>query len=184
MEKETRSVAIPFPLPLKTWQTWVGEALFWAMAVLVPLLGHFFHWNVRAVLPMHWVILLSGLVYGQRGGLLAGLLSPALNTLLTGMPVPSLLPAMTLEIGTYGFVVGTLREKARWNSFLSVFVALVAGRIVFLGYSLLFHTYQGEFLLWAWNTIKVGLLSACLQVILLPLIAWGVLLLLKNNSHA
>jgi len=175
MKAKSQTLAMPLPMPLNTPAAWIGEVVFWALAVAVPLMGHLFHWNVRAVLPMHWVILLSALVYGQGGGLLTGLVSPVLNTLLTGMPVPSLLPAMTLEVTTYGFVAGSLREKARWNSFASVLVAILAGRMVFLGYGWIFHTYQGNYLTWAWNTLKPGLVSALLQVILLPVLAWLVL---------
>ncbi|MCX7882727.1 MAG: ECF transporter S component [Brevinematales bacterium] len=184
MEKDVRSFSLPLPLPLKTWQAWMGEIVFWALAVLIPLLGHLFHWNVRAVLPMHWVILLSALVYGQRGGFLAGIVSPALNHLLTGMPALPLLPVMTLEIGTYGFVAGTLREKARWNSFVSVLLAIVAGRLVYFGYAYVFHKYQGEFFQWAWNVLQVGLISALLQVFVVPLVGWGILILLRKGSDA
>jgi len=171
-------------LPLRSWQSWIGEIGFWALAIVVPLMGHMFHWNVRAVLPMHWVILLSGLVYGTRGGFIAGAVSPFLNTLLTGMPAWNILPAMTLEIATYGFVSGALREKTRLNSFLAVFLAIISGRLVYLGYSFLFHRYQGDFLTWAWNTIQPGLFSAVLQIVLLPIVATIIIKLAQNKNHA
>ncbi|URA09391.1 ECF transporter S component [Thermospira aquatica] len=180
MKQNTQTLTIP----LRSWDAWLGEIGFWALAIVVPLMGHLFHWNVRAVLPMHWVIMLAALVYGRMGGFAAGLVSPLLNTLLTGMPAPAMLLPMTLEITTYGFVTGTLREKLRWHGSFCVLFAIIAGRSVFLVYHLLFRTYQGDFLVWAWKTLQPGLFAALLQVILLPLMAYLILKLLNNKSHA
>ncbi len=177
MKQNTQTLTIP----LRTWEAWLGEIGFWALAIVVPLMAHLFHWNVRAVLPMHWVIMLAALVYGRTGGFAAGIVSPVLNTLLTGMPTPTMLLPMTLEITTYGFVTGTLREKLRWHGSFCVLTAIIAGRLVYLGYHLLFHTYKGEFLTWAWQTVRPGLLSTLLQVILLPIIAWLALKLLNRD---
>ena len=58
--------------------------------------------------------------------------APALSHLVSGMPYPPMIPPMTIELATYGFLAGALREERRWNPFLAIAAALIGGRIVFL----------------------------------------------------
>src|SRR6056297_3210424 len=85
------------------------EALFIACAVLFPMVAHTAGWPVFALLPMHWTVLLAGMVFGSRAGLIAGISAPVLSFALTGMPVPMVLPLIVTEVAVYGFVAGILR---------------------------------------------------------------------------
>src|SRR5690349_24292031 len=71
-------------------------------AVVLPATAHAIGLPVRSILPMHWPVLLAGLIFGWRAGLGIGVLAPLASFLVSGMPVPHILPSMTLELGAYG----------------------------------------------------------------------------------
>ncbi|MFH0765684.1 MAG: ECF transporter S component [Calditrichota bacterium] len=144
---------------------------FVAAAVAAPAVCHLLGAPVRWILPMHWPILLAGLLYGWRAGLLTGLAAPTSNWLLTGYPLPMVLPAMTLELMVYGFLSGWLVEKRRWNRFLAISVAVLTGRLVFLTAVILTHGYKGEFSEYFVAAMIPGLAGAVGQIFLLPIAA-------------
>lgn len=165
------------PQPALTLPAWgvkpltVQLLLLLAASFLLPAAAHAMGLSVRSLLPMHWPVLLIGLIYGWRSGLAAGLLAPILSFAVSGMPLPHILPSMTVELAAYGLVAGVMRQAFGLNLFLSVAIALVAGRIVFL--LVVFSTgavSQGfsEYLAVA---MAPGLFAALGQFILLPLIA-------------
>lgn len=84
------------------------------------------------LLPMHIPILLCGFICGKRYGLLAGILTPLIAFLVSGMPV--IFPigiSMMLELGTYGFVAGYTYKTYNLNPYISLLVSMLLGRIVF-----------------------------------------------------
>jgi niacin transporter len=123
------------------------------------------------LLPMHWPVILAGLVFGWRAGLLVGLLSPSVSHLISGMPFPPMIPGMTIELASYGFVGGFLRERIHLNALLSVLIALVVGRVVFLGSVLLMHPTSLPFAQYLQTAMVPGLAAAIAQVLTLPLLA-------------
>ena len=144
-------------------------------AVALPVAAHLSGAPVRVLLPMHWPVLLAGLVYGWRGGALTGLLAPLVSYLISGMPYPAMLPAMTVELFAYGFIAGLLVEKFRFNSFLAVLVALVVGRFVFALTVLAGFGVSGNYLAYFQAALVPGLLAALGQIVVLPFVArWWV----------
>lgn len=156
-------------IPLNNVRAYLFESLFVILAVALPSICHLLGAPIRYILPMHWTVILAGLVYGWKGGATAGFLSPAVSFLITGMPYLSLIP-MTAELFTYGALTGLLKEKFKMNSFLSITIALIAGRIVFLlGFASLNTGIDlSVYVLYA---IAPGLFVGVLQIILLPFIA-------------
>lgn len=140
-------------------------------AVILPAAAHLSGVSVRLLLPMHWPVLLSGLVYGWRAGLLTGLLAPAVNYLMTGYPLPLILPSMTVELLTYGLVSGLLRENVRWNPFGSVAVAVIAGRTVFALSVIVGSVVPGNLAEYFIAALIPGIGAAILQIALLPIAA-------------
>ena len=140
-------------------------------AVALPAVAHLTGAPVRVLLPMHWPVILAGLVYGWRGGALTGLLAPAASYLVSGMPYPPMLPAMTVELFAYGFAAGLLVENLRINSFLAVATALVVGRLVFAITVLAGFGVNGNFAAYFQAALIPGLFAAAGQVIVLPFIA-------------
>jgi riboflavin transporter FmnP len=81
-------------------------------------------------LPMHIPVLIAGLFLGGFAGLVVGVLTPFLSSLLTGMPplMPTL-PVMAVELAVYGAIGGCLHKIWRWNLYVSLATAMVAGRL-------------------------------------------------------
>lgn len=91
----------------------------------IPMAGAVF-------LPMHIPVLLAGLLLGARYGFLAGLLSPIVAMLLTGLPM--LMPiglSMIAELATYGAVAGYLAHSKQLPTIVSLLAAMIVGRLVY-----------------------------------------------------
>lgn len=109
----------------------VSASLLLAFGLLLP---YFFHMTGMAgpiFLPMHIPVLLGGLLLGPRYGLILGIITPLLNSLLTGMP--PIYPtgvSMTFELATYGFITGYLYRNRNYNIYLALIPAMLLGRLV------------------------------------------------------
>jgi len=146
----------------------LAQALLVGAAVALPVCAHLAGAPVRLLLPMHWPVILAGLVFGWRGGLLVGLLAPGASYLLSGYPLPPVLVQMSLELATYGGIAGLMRERLRANGFVSVAAALIAGRLVFAGSSLVLMGATGSTLSYLGAALAPGLIAGVLQVFALP----------------
>lgn len=142
-----------------------------ALAVALPALSHRLGLPVLYLLPMHWPVLLAGLVYGWIGGALVGALAPTASFLISGMPGPAYLPAMTVELAVYGLVAGWLREKTRWNPWAALAVALLAGRLAYLGVTL--AVGKAITLPFLQAALLPGVPAALVQLLVLPFVARG-----------
>lgn len=147
------------------------QVLLIAAAVILPVVSHLSGAPVRFLLPMHWPIILAGLVYGWRAGILTGVLAPIVSYFLSGFPLPNILPSMTVELLTYGLVTGLLRELLRLNPFFSVAIALVLGRIVFVLSVLTGNSVTTHYLEYYQAALTPGIIAAILQIVLLPFLA-------------
>ncbi len=113
----------------------VLSALFLSLCLVLP----FFTGQIKEIgnmlLPMHIPIMLCGLICGWQYGLIVGAIAPIMRSLLFSMPVmyPSAI-SMAFELATYGFVIGYLFSKSKWNCMKSLYrslvVSMVAGRVV------------------------------------------------------
>lgn len=149
----------------------IFQLLLISAAVVLPVVVHLTGALVRYLLPMHWVVILAGLLYGWRGGLLVGVLSPVASFLISGMPYPGILPSMTIELVTYGIITGFLRENIKLNPFLSVTIALVFGRITFVASVLLLNVVTTNQLDYIKIALLPGIVATLLQILLLPFLA-------------
>lgn len=141
------------------------------LAATLPIIAHFAGFPVRILLPMHWTILLAGLVYGWRGGALTGLLVPVVSHLISGYPLPHILPSMTVELFAYGFFTGVFKEKFKLNAFVSISLAILMGRIIFIGSVFLFKAVNGSYLEYFQVALTPGIFGAIGQIVVLPIIA-------------
>jgi thiamine transporter ThiT len=112
----------------------VLAALFMALGLILP----FFVGQIPAIgsmlLPMHLPILLAGFVCGWPLGLLVGLITPLLRSVMFGMP-PLFPTALTLafELATYGCLAGLfykLLPKKAVYLYGALILAMVGGRVV------------------------------------------------------
>lgn len=112
------------------------SAMFIAIGIVLPM----FTWQIQVIgsmlLPMHIPVFLCGLICGWQYGLTVGALLPLMRSAMFGMP--PLYPvaiAMTLELATYGFLVGFLYNNlSRWQCIIALYrcmlISMIAGRIV------------------------------------------------------
>ena len=122
------------------------------------------------LLPMHIPVLLAGFIGGPIAGLIAGVISPLLSYALSGMPTQIMLPYILIEVVTYGFAAGMIKN-ANMNVTLKVLACQMAGRIVRAIAILICGTVASTVI---WNSVKVGAIGIVLQLILIPLILFRV----------
>jgi len=157
----------PLVLDWKTSKAIFFQALLVTTAVLLPSLCHLTGAPVRTLLPMHWPVLLAGLLYGWRGGLIVGAVSPLASFALSGMPPAQLLPFMGFEMAVYGFCAGFARQILRFNAWIAVLSAIAAGRTALLGAQFIFGARHGGSGVWL-TALLPGIPAALAQTALLP----------------
>jgi hypothetical protein len=153
----------------KTKTAVLGQILFLALALIIPSLTHRLGLNYLVAQPMHWMILFSGLAYGPLSGMLLGFAVPLASALITGMPIPSMLPLMIPELAVYGFAAGFFKQKL--TAFGSIALALVAGRLVFLSLLAFSGGLDVSVAEYARTTWLPGIAVVLLQITLLPFLS-------------
>ena len=124
----------------------VLTGLFIAIGVILPT---FFASQELATKfsPMHIPVFLCGAILGWKYGLLSGVVTPLLRSLLLSMP--PLFPvalSMAFELGAYGATMGLLYYYFRpfknnlINIYISLILSMILGRLV---YGIFNATYLG-----------------------------------------
>ena len=153
-----------------------------AVGILLPFaISHGLGLAGTVLLPMHIPVLLCGLLCGPFYGAICGLLLPALNSVLTGMPVfYPMLPIMTAELLVYGAVSGLAYHKTplsrlRFGVYPAMLIAMVCGRVA---YGLTFQfllIISGELkALTVWGAIVTGVPGIVVQLLLVPAIVLAI----------
>jgi niacin transporter len=157
-------------------------ALFVALAVFVPWVFHQFHLAGATFLPMHIFVLIAGLLFGWRAGLITGLLTPLVSYFISGMPVLNILPQIMIELSAYGLIAGVLRQKYNLRPIWALLGAIAGGRMVLLLAMLVIYLIAGQSysplgpevnpFASFWSTIKQGWPGIAMQLISIPVIVW------------
>ncbi len=105
--------------PAKT-AGWREAAVLVVTAWLVPVLVHVIPWSGARplgvyVLPVFWTTFLAVYFYGAALGAAIGLVTPAINLFLTGLPGLAAVGAMSLEVGFFAVVAALLVR--RWPGY-------------------------------------------------------------------
>ncbi|MCR5177005.1 MAG: ECF transporter S component [Anaerovibrio sp.] len=152
----------------------VFAGLFIAVGVLLPIAFHMLGASGRLFLPMHIPVLMGGLLLGPVYGLAVGVAVPVISSLVTGMPpVFPILPMMTAELATYGFLSGFLYKKCRLRLFVSMLGAMVAGRITCILMLALFAEWlqiKADPVLYVLAGIWGGAVGIVMQLVLIPIL--------------
>ena len=124
------------------------------------------------LLPMHLPVMLAGMLGGPVTGLVCGVLSPLVSFVLTGMPMPNMLPFMVVELAVYGLCAGLLARR-EMPTIAKVLVTQVAGRAL-RALALVIAIYGFGFtalpLSIVWTSISVGLAGILIQWVLVPVL--------------
>lgn len=174
----------PFPVVLRYTdiRSYVFTLVFVLLDVLAPWVCHQFHLAGPTFLPMHIFVLLAGLLFGWRAGLIVGFLTPLTSYAISGMPVLRILPQIVIELSTYGLVAGILREKLNLRVIWSLIGAMISGRLVLclavLSVSLIVGESYSPLGLEAnpfivvWAVIKLGWPGIVIQLASIPIVIW------------
>ncbi len=159
-------------------QTLTAAGMLMAAGLLLPFaFAHGLGVQGTVLLPMHIPVLLAGFLCGPLYGAFCGLLTPALNTLLTGMPAAfPMLPIMTAELATYGLVSGLLFWKTplgakKLGVLPTLAAAMLCGRVSYWAMFQILSAAFGELkALPVLAAVTTGLPGIVIQFLLIPAI--------------
>lgn len=108
----------------------VFAALFLALGIALPQLFARNPEIGQIALPMHFTVMLCGLICGAKYGGMCGALTPLLSSFFIGKPplIPIGIP-MIFELCTYGIIIALIYSKR--NVYISLIGAMIGGRIVY-----------------------------------------------------
>jgi len=152
------------------------SVLFIAIGVVLPFLTE----DAAKLSLMHIPVLLCGYVLGGKYGLIVGFITPLVRSFMYGMPImfPEAI-AMSFELAVYGIVAGSLYRalpKRRTSIIIALVLAMLAGRIVWGGVSLLLWRMQGKtftFAIFMTSAFINEILGIILHILLIPTIVIG-----------
>jgi uncharacterized membrane protein len=169
-------------LKFKDIGSYLVTGVFIVLAVLVPWIFHQFHLAGATFLPMHIFVLIAGLLFGWRAGLLVGLFTPMVSYFISGMPALNILPQVVIEVSAYGFIAGILRERYNLRTIWSLLGAMIGGRLILLLAISLAYVISGQSysplgqetgpLASIWSTVQQGWPGIAIQLALIPAVVW------------
>ena len=152
-------------------------ALCLALCMVLPFLTGQIPEIGSMLCPMHIPVLLCGFLCGPAWAVVVGATAPLLRFILFGMP--PLFPtgvAMCVELATYGAVSGILYQllpKKPVNIYISLIVAMLAGRIVWGIVQVVLMGLQGSSFTWTAfiaSAFTQAIPGIILHIVLIPLI--------------
>lgn len=115
-------------------KTYLWATVFVACNLVLPQVFHLIPQGGVIFSPLSLVILVGAYKFGWKTGLLAALLSPVVNHLLTGMPAAEVMPVMALKLAVLAMVAGLAAQHFKTVSLpLLIGVILVSKAIGCLG---------------------------------------------------
>lgn len=111
----------------------VYSAMCLALCLVLPFLTGQIPEIGSMLCPMHFPVFICGFLCGWQWGAAVGLVAPLLRSAIFNMPPIMTAIPMAFELATYGIITGLIYKKlplGRGNVYLSLGVAMVAGRLV------------------------------------------------------
>ena len=129
------------------------SAMFMAIGFVLPFLTGQIPQFGSMMLPMHIPVFLCGLICGWKYGAAVGFILPLARYLIFGMPpIYPIGVAMAFELAAYGFLVGFLYGRSRWQCVIALYRAIIAamfaGRAVWAVAQVLLLGIGGERFTW------------------------------------
>ena len=107
-------------------RTYIVAALFIVGNIVLPQLFHLVPKGGMVWLPIYFFTLIGAYKYGWKAGLLTAVFSPIVNSVLFGMPMPAVLPAILLKSVLLALLAGYMAYKYNKVS-ISLLLATVMG---------------------------------------------------------
>lgn len=156
---ETTTVKL-YSLDYRNVRTYLAALLFVAGNIALPQLCHLVPQGGITWLPIYFFTLIGAYKYGWKVGLLTAVFSPVVNSLLFGMPMSAVLPAILLKSVLLAVGAGLAAQYFKRISVPVLFLVVLAYQILgTLGEWVL----SGDFFL-ALQDFRIGLPGMCLQV--------------------
>lgn len=127
-------------------EAWVAAVVLIAAGVILPYFVHAFGASPRVLMPMHFPVLVAGVLLSPIAAAVVGLMTPAISMGLTGYPTSAQVMRMMPELAAYAAVTSVmLRLLPLWPGLseragriaaiaVAVAVALIAGRLVYVAF--------------------------------------------------
>ena len=112
-------------LPFSSAKTYLAAAAFVVGNIILPQLFHLVPQGGVTWLPIYFFTLVGACVFGWRVGLITAIASPAVNSLLFGMPAAAVLPAILIKSVLLAVLAGVVAERTRLS--IPVLAAVVLG---------------------------------------------------------
>ena len=170
-------------------------AVYIALGVTIANVLHMASQGIGRILsPMHFTVIICGMMLGWKYGLICGILTPLISAIFGMPPFFPTGVCMALECGTYGAIAGLLSavlhvvkdEKLNFiNVLIVLLIAMVAGRIVGGVFNAIYYSIAGDgyaFKAFLNSYIVVQVPSIILQFILIPFIVTPLKKLEGENS--
>ena len=157
----------------------VISGLLIAIGIIVPAIFHYSGISGKVFLPMHIPVLIGGFLLSPMYALLVGVVTPLLNSLLTGMP-PAFPMAliMMFELGVYGLIASLFYRKLKLPLIVSLILSLVAGRVmaalVVYFLVMVFAIKFASPLAFIKGGVMLGFPGIIIQIILIPILMLGI----------
>lgn len=160
------------------------SAMFTALAFVLP----FFTMQIEKIgdmlCPMHIPVILCGFICGAPWGLLVGIVSPILRSLVMTMPVmyPTAI-GMAFELGTYGLVAGLLYNalpKKKQYIYVSLVGAMITGRVVWGIARIVMFGF--DFTKFGWSAFWAGAVVNAIPGIIVQIVLIPVIVIIIQNS--
>ena len=112
----------------------VLTALFIALGLTLPMITANVPMIGNMLLPMHFPIIICGLICGAGYGALAGVITPLLRSFIFGMPpLFPIATAMAFELAAYGAASGLVYvviQKSKGSVYPALIISMLSGRAV------------------------------------------------------
>lgn len=162
----------------------VIAGLLLAIGVIIPYIFHSTGIPGTVFLPMHITVLLGGFLLPPSLAFFLGVLTPLLNSLISGMPVffPMAL-IMMVELGFYGLITSLLYRRMKVPSVVTLIISMIVGRIMAgVMVFLLAILFSGELapafldpVAFIVTAVTTGLPGIIIQLILIPTLVYSIM---------
>lgn len=122
MEKEIKIYNLDFD-QLKTY---LFVTLFVASNIIFPQLCHLIPNGGHIFLPIYFFTLIASYKYGMKVGVMTAVLSPAVNSILFGMPAAAVVPSIMIKSVFLAIAASWVAEKSNKVSLWSVLLVILS----------------------------------------------------------
>lgn len=122
MEKEIKIYNLDFD-QLKTY---LFVTLFVAGNIIFPQLCHLIPDGGHIFLPIYFFTLIASYKYGLKVGVMTAVLSPAVNSILFGMPAAAVVPSIMIKSVFLAIAAAWVAEKSNKVSLWTVLVVILS----------------------------------------------------------